>query len=257
MVVCPCACTCVYAFADGCASVFSPSLEYPRKSSQPFYSSRPSSLSFVSACSISLPPDGVIVHLTCPQCCSLPVKQCDWFQMCCCSTHMSGTDSAKPHWLGADLQPQSEEGQADVPDVELDSPMRSSLEIYKAMSLREKCRRCGVGFHRGANFANCSVHTGVMISGHRSNGISATWTCCGSKAHAKGCTMVHHVPDLSAITSSPNSSKSSAVTPERGRGDECRPWSARGGHSPNSSVTCLDMMLGNKVVQPPVLSLGD
>ena len=135
--------------------------------------------------------------------------------------------------------------------------MTSSLEMYKAMSLREKCRRCGVGFHRGANFANCSVHTGVMISGHRSNGISATWTCCGSKAHAKGCTMVHHVPDPSALTSSPNSSRSSAVTPERGGGDECRPWSARGGHSPNSSVTCLDIMLGNKVVQPPVLSLGD
>ena len=56
-----------------------------------------------------------------------------------------------------------------------------SRRIYQALCRRCVCRQCGENFSAGA-CRGCKRHTGVLISGHRTNGIHATWTCCGSGA---------------------------------------------------------------------------
>jgi len=100
--------------------------------------------------------------------------------------------------------------------------------MYREMSRKEKCKRCYVGFYRGANLSNCKSHPGVLISGHRSNGLSSTWTCCGMKGNADGCRAEPHVPW-------------EGEEPLAGS-DDLRPWSARVVTRPNSWVTCLDLL---------------
>lgn len=54
-----------------------------------------------------------------------------------------------------------------------------SRRIYQALCRQCVCRQCGVRFSAGA-CGGCKKHTGVLISGHRTNGIQASWTCCGA-----------------------------------------------------------------------------
>mmetsp|Transcript_39238 Transcript_39238/g.91687 ORF Transcript_39238/g.91687 Transcript_39238/m.91687 type:complete len:283 (-) Transcript_39238:690-1538(-) len=112
------------------------------------------------------------------------------------------------------------------------SSCRSGLDVYREVSRKEKCRRCYIGFYRGANLSTCRSHPGVLISGHRSNGLSSTWTCCGMKGHANGCREEPHVPW--------GDTEDNPLT----CGD-FRPWSARVVTRPNSWVTCLDILPGS------------
>ena len=54
-----------------------------------------------------------------------------------------------------------------------------SRRVYQSLCRLCVCRQCGVRFAAGA-CRGCKKHTGVLISGHRTNGIMASWTCCGS-----------------------------------------------------------------------------
>mmetsp|Transcript_21697 Transcript_21697/g.48923 ORF Transcript_21697/g.48923 Transcript_21697/m.48923 type:complete len:350 (+) Transcript_21697:172-1221(+) len=69
--------------------------------------------------------------------------------------------------------------------------------IAQVMCKRASCTRCRSLFRAG-DAAECAVHTGVLISGHRTNGVNAGWTCCNSPRHAIGCVLGAHVRDAEA-----------------------------------------------------------
>ena len=52
--------------------------------------------------------------------------------------------------------------------------------MYRLACLQRQCSRCHKHYHVGRNTASaCGFHPGVIISGHRDNGVRARWTCCG------------------------------------------------------------------------------
>ena len=53
---------------------------------------------------------------------------------------------------------------------------------YRVAASRRTCSRCHGQYCAGSNTvqaAKCGYHPGVIISGHRDNGMRARWTCCG------------------------------------------------------------------------------
>ena len=76
--------------------------------------------------------------------------------------------------------------QRDYPDVsgvgEVRAPGHggSAHFMYSLAAVKRQCIRCHKGYHVGHNVATaCGFHHGVIISGHRDNGMRARWTCCG------------------------------------------------------------------------------
>ena len=52
--------------------------------------------------------------------------------------------------------------------------------MYRLACVQRQCIRCHKKYHVGHNTATaCGFHHGVIISGHRDNGMRARWTCCG------------------------------------------------------------------------------
>jgi hypothetical protein len=58
-------------------------------------------------------------------------------------------------------------------------------KLTETMCRRARCLRCRETFRLGDARA-CAVHPGVLISGHRTNGLAAAWTCCNAPRHAVG-----------------------------------------------------------------------
>lgn len=67
-------------------------------------------------------------------------------------------------------------------------------DVFKEMCTRLPCRCCNTLYLAGDPHG-CRRHPGVLISGHRMNGLSATWTCCGDRQHARGCEVNLHTLD--------------------------------------------------------------
>ena len=98
-----------------------------------------------------------------------------------------------------------------VPDAEQVKGATARL-LYQLACLQRQCSRCHKRYHVGRNTAKaCGFHPGVIISGHRDNGMRARWTCCGKWGPTRAggntellrsesfCSFTRHLGSLSSL----------------------------------------------------------
>ena len=68
----------------------------------------------------------------------------------------------------------------DYPAVPSPHDAAAARFVYRLAAATQTCGRCHKAYRVGHNTAvACGYHSGVIISGHRDNGMRARWTCCG------------------------------------------------------------------------------